>query len=138
MASSNRIAATLPVAPRSIQSTLRFASKGGVRVFRNSAYKTYMRDLVFAANKHAPAAFLEGPLKADVTFVLERPKSKKKGQREYAPVRPDRDNLIKPVMDALTTSNWWKDDAQVVTGDITKVYGASGEKPCIEIVVSKV
>lgn len=138
MASSNRIVATLPVAPRSIQSTLRFASKGGVRVFRNSAYKLYMRDLVFSANKSAPASPLEGPLKADVTFVLARPKGKKKGAREYAPVRPDRDNLIKPVMDALTSSEWWLDDAQVVTGDITKVYGATGENPCIEIIVSKV
>ena len=138
MASSVRLVATLAVEPRSTQSSLRFASKGGFRVYRNKDGMLYRRNLVLAANKFSPKEAFTGPIRVDVTFVLRRPNSKKKGQRVHAPVRPDRDNLLKPLFDALTTAAWWVDDAQICEGETTKVYGATGEAPCIEIIVTKV
>jgi len=36
--------------------------------------------------------------------------------------KPDRDNLDKAILDALTNAGIWKDDAQVCAGIITKSY----------------
>lgn len=137
MASPCRIVASLPIAPKSTQSSLRFASKGGFRVYRNKDGMLYRRDLVLAANKFSPKEPLTGAIQVDVTFVLKRPNAMKKGGREPAPVRPDRDNLLKPLFDSLTSSAWWVDDAQICKGETSKLYGATGEAPCIEINVSK-
>jgi len=72
---------------------------------------------------------LAGPVFMRVLFVLPRPKSHytKKGLRETAPAyqtgKPDVDNAIKAVMDALTVMNVWGDDAQVCRVEATKAYG---------------
>jgi len=134
MASSSSITVTLPIIPRSTQSSLRFSSG---RVYRSKDGTNYRNNLVMLAKQSAPREPLSGPLQADVTFVLQRPKALKVGARQYAPVRPDRDNLLKPLFDSLTKSAWWIDDAQICKGETIKTYGATGEAPCIEINVSK-
>jgi Holliday junction resolvase RusA-like endonuclease len=52
----------------------------------------------------------------------------KKGIRGEQPhtVKPDKDNLEKAVMDALTSIQIWKDDCQVYGGN-TEKYWTSGE-----------
>ena len=42
-------------------------------------------------------------------------------------VKPDIDNLVKAVMDALTTAGWWIDDTQVWSLSTSKQYAAKGE-----------
>ena len=67
-------------------------------------------------------ALLDGPITCDLLFVRPRPKADKKC-RLLAPItRPDRLKLARAVEDALT-GIVWRDDAQVVGGLVSKVFG---------------
>lgn len=55
-----------------------------------------------------PTAQLTGPLKVLVGFIAERPKTTK-----LAMPKPDIDNYMKSLFDALTQAGWWADDSQV-------------------------
>jgi Holliday junction resolvase RusA-like endonuclease len=73
-----------------------------------------------------------GPLRVDVAVYFKRPKSHfYTGKRSdvlrpdapnYHTSKPDRDNLDKAILDAITGTGVWKDDAQVCAGTITKTY----------------
>ena len=65
------------------------------------------------------------PLSVEVECSIERPKSVR---REHAAVRPDLDNYLKLVMDALN-GTLWEDDAQIVKIKATKAYAAEGVLP---------
>lgn len=67
------------------------------------------------------------PLGFRCLCVFERPKSyKKTDQREWKVTKPDRDNVEKLIMDAISMSGLWDDDKQVAGGAGTdKVWGAS-------------
>lgn len=78
-----------------------------------------------------PRTIIDEPVRVDLLFVLPRParllrKSNSDGLL-WAPVRPDRDNLEKAVMDALRSS--WRDDALVVCGEALKCYAERYGKP---------
>lgn len=91
----------------------------------------------------------EGPLKVSLTFYFARPvghfRTGKRAHelRDDAPrwhtKKPDRDNLDKAVMDALTNAGAWGDDCQVCDGRISKrfVYGLSSPGVCISISEAK-
>lgn len=49
-----------------------------------------------------------------------------------------RDNLEKAVLDAMTTDGWWRDDRQVVAGEVRKFYHARGEVPGAMIAMGKI
>lgn len=69
---------------------------------------------------------LEGPIELQVRFLLPRPKRLCRRSDPAGPVpsasKPDLDNLLKAVMDALTGVRVWRDDAQVVTISASKSY----------------
>lgn len=79
---------------------------------------------------------LEGPLRVDCLWLLPRPKrliwQTRAMPRAYHFVKPDRDNLDKSVLDALT-GLLWRDDCQVCDGRLTKMYAAGDEQPHVEI-----
>lgn len=60
----------------------------------------------------------DGPLRVEVVFMFERPKSSK---NEYPIVRPDLDNIFKLVADALN-GILWKDDSQIIELASMKIY----------------
>lgn len=83
---------------------------------------------------------IDGPVRADMTFLMPRPKrmmTKKtpQGRIRYT-AKPDRDNLEKAVLDVLTQVGVWHDDAQVCCGEVTKWYVAIDEKPGMELEIS--
>ena len=63
---------------------------------------------------------MTGPLEIDVSFFLPRPKSLPK-KIAYHTKRPDLDNLLKSVLDALN-GVVFKDDSQVVAIQAYKYY----------------
>jgi len=83
----------------------------------------------------APAGFppLEGPVRANVTVLLPRPKALMRRADPdgpiLAPVKPDRDNLEKAILDAMTAGGWWRDDAQVCAGEVRTAYHAKDGAP---------
>lgn len=70
---------------------------------------------------------LEGPLAIDVIVYVAMPKSVPQKRREVAmpTTRPDGDNYLKTVLDALNEVAW-KDDSQVVDIRVAKRYALDG------------
>ena len=98
------------------------------------------KDLVaLEAEKHLPVSPLTGPLRVSINFLFQRPKSHYRTGRysqdlkDSAPMfhtaKPDRDNLEKAVLDILTQIGFWRDDAQVVAGEVLKRYENPGHRP---------
>jgi len=89
-----------------------------------------------------PAGFvpITGPLKLTLSFFLARPKShfNSKGNLKptapnFAPKKPDFDNLEKAVADQLTNSGAWEDDDQVCISITVKRYADSADASGCEI-----
>lgn len=75
---------------------------------------------------------LTAPLCLDIVVYRSKPKSAKKGDK-YPSKRPDLDNFIKLVLDAMN-SIVFVDDAQVVELHAEKQYD---ERPRVEIIVAE-
>jgi crossover junction endodeoxyribonuclease RusA len=97
--------------------------------------------VVLAARPLRPAAPLEGALSVSIDFLLPRPQSlcRKKDPAGEIPctTKPDRDNLEKAVLDALTQDGWWRDDAQVCAGEVRKLYHAKDGVPGARITIGE-
>lgn len=115
----------------------RASTQGGfVRLYdpqKSRDYKDYVR---LAASEHAPAALLLGEVGLLINVYRPIPKSfskKKAALAEAGKIRPttkpDTDNYVKGIKDALK-SVIWKDDSQVVDEFGRKWYSA---RPRIEI-----
>ena len=65
------------------------------------------------------------PVKLTVYFYIPSPKSNKKQIEDYPHTKkPDADNLVKAVMDAMTEANVWTDDALVFAPLAEKWYSS--------------
>lgn len=74
---------------------------------------------------------LDGPIKLTIEFYLPRPKALKKPEgRIRHTKRPDLDNLIKAIKDALNGLAW-HDDSQVCETISKKYYAPVGHSPGI-------
>jgi Holliday junction resolvase RusA-like endonuclease len=120
----------------------RASTQGGfVRMYdpaKSREYKNYVR---LAAAEFAPPKLLEGPLAMMVVAFRAIPKSysKKKAAaaeagQVYPVSKPDADNYLKGVKDALK-GVMWMDDSQVVDAYVRKRYSA---KPRVEITIRQI
>lgn len=102
--------------------------------------------LAVIIQQQAPPRLLEGPLRVNIDFYFSRPKSHfgtgrnagvlKPTADEYRWQKPDRDNLDKLVLDAMS-GIIFHDDAQACTGTINKYY-TNNSKPRIEIEIEEI
>lgn len=137
----------VPGTARTAGSKSAFKSKDGkVHITHAGKYSKGWMDSVkwFAMQETHRMSLLEGPLTLKLTFLRDRPRSHyRTGQfaselRNSAPThpisKPDLTKLTRAVEDALT-GIVWKDDAQVVKQETSKVYCGPQEKPrvCITI-----
>lgn len=82
------------------------------------------KQIELCSREHAPADPLTKPVAVEIRFSYAMPKSRKELiPGDFVNQRPDVDNLIKTVLDALTQGGrFWKDDSQVVIVRAEKVY----------------
>lgn len=119
----------------------RFSNQGGfTKVYDPAKSKDFKKYVKLVAAEHRPEHLLDGPLQMDVKIYKASLKgfSKKKAalaeEGALRPVtKPDVDNYVKGVKDALK-SVIWKDDSQVVDLHISKWYS---EIPRIEITINE-
>lgn len=119
--------------------TLRFdiepVAKGRPRLGRGHTFtpaktRRYENTLKILARKEwGPLPPLMGPLLVSIVFTLKRPARPKFAQPA---VRPDLDNFLKGVFDALNGVTW-VDDGQIVGLMARKVYAQKSDKPGIEV-----
>lgn len=103
--------------------------------------------IALMAKGFVPNEPISGPLCVDCYFRFERPKGHfRSGKNSHllkadAPPywkldKPDRDNLDKAVLDALSNVGMWRDDCQACSGSIEKRWCAPGETPGATIVIT--
>ena len=108
-------------------------SGGGVHYFPHvyTPQETIDAERAFlaAAKAHRPARPLTGALRVEILFVLPVAKSIKASEAaarvtgaELPAKKPDIDNMIKLVADALNEI-FWRDDAQICDLRARKIYG---------------
>jgi Holliday junction resolvase RusA-like endonuclease len=126
-----------PVAqPRAKATTI----NGYARMYTPTTASAFKATVVMVAEQSHPGPPLDGPLRLEVVFVLDRPKSKiwkrREMPRELHSGRPDIDNLAKAVMDSLKGIAW-RDDAQVATLCVTKWVASGYEQPHTQITIEQ-
>lgn len=116
------------------------AAKFIPQIYNPADADPWKRRVLSVAEKHAPPAPLDGPVRVDEIFYLPRPQRLYRRRDPDGPVvctsRPDRDNLDKLILDALKTAGYFRDDAQVCDGYPRKLYHAKTGKPGAAVRVS--
>ena len=126
--------------PRPRAFARKFGAKWQARVYdagTAEGWKSQVALAVKALNKGI--VIPDGPIRVNSSFYFRRPKSHfRTGKnahllRDDAPEwhtqKPDRDNLDKAVLDALTQLGCWSDDCQVCAGEISKRWAPLGSGP---------
>ena len=111
----------IPIIPTG-QARPRFASRGGfAKAYKSKDQIANERTLESFLIEHQPKKPIEGAVRLGVRAYLPIPGSKsKKWKAEAAAgwvrpiVKPDLDNIIKQIKDAMTRLQFWNDDKQVV------------------------
>lgn len=80
---------------------------------------------------------LDVPVRVRVTAVGKRPKRlmrrKDPESRIWRAAKPDGDNVLKAVCDAMTKAGIVTDDARIVDKRVVSLYAAKHEAPCVEV-----
>lgn len=129
--------------PRPRAFARKFGSKWSARVFDPGTAEGWKSQIAVAAREHITEPLLS-PVKLEIVFNFQRPRSHftKKGLRQTAPryhtAKPDIDNAVKAIMDALTQLGAWHDDKQVVSLSVRKEYAVGASIGGAAICVSEV
>jgi Holliday junction resolvase RusA-like endonuclease len=107
-----------------------FVRGGHAGVYTPDGAEAWKQEVRRQAVANAPESILTGPIRVELDFFLPRPKSHlgKDGlPKPKSPVwhckKPDLDNLIKALTDAITdTQRVWLDDSQICEITATKTY----------------
>lgn len=85
------------------------------------------------ASRFAPSRPFSGAVSLTVTFVMKAPQRR---VRDEPTSRPDIDNLVKSVADALN-GMFWLDDAQITVLQAVKIYDWVDRRPRIELAIEQ-
>jgi crossover junction endodeoxyribonuclease RusA len=107
-----------------------FVRSGHAGVYTPDSAEEWKQAVRQQAIANAPESVIAGPIRLELDFFLPRPKAHldKHGiPKSKSPVwhckKPDLDNLIKAVTDAITdTQRIWLDDSQICEIIATKTY----------------
>ena len=120
---------TIPGEPRPKGRPRASVVKGRVHMHTPEKTRAAEQTLAARAMPFRPREPLEGPVHLDVIFVLPIPKSMPRWQRAALDAgsiqhtkKPDLDNLVKLLKDALN-GLMWVDDSQVSSSTSQKCYG---------------
>ena len=108
-----------------------FVRGGHAGVYTPDSAESWKQSVRKQALTNAPECFTAAPIRISLDFFLPRPKSHYKRDGSLKPNariwhqnKPDIDNLIKAVTDAITdTQKVWLDDSQICEITATKTYG---------------
>ena len=84
-----------------------------------------------------PKAVFDGPVVAQLDFVMKRPASTPKSRTPPAVKLPDIDKLSRAILDAVGSAGIWRDDSQVVMLTAAKRLARLDETPGCRIVIDE-
>lgn len=129
--------------PRMRTSGATFKSRGGKsfsRLFTPADADGWKNRVFIAAGPHQLREPHLGPVEVSIVWYFSRPKYLLEAGAPDLPIpytaKPDRDNLDKSTLDALSERTFWRDDAQVFQGTIAKFWVARGYEPGAIIAIS--
>lgn len=131
------ITITLPIEPEAKGRPKAFVNQatGRAGVYTPSKTQSYELKVREAAALRLPAECITGPLRVSILFVLPRPDSRRRRKDPDGLIwhdrRPDCDNLVKAVTDAL--SRHWLDDAQICDLRAAKCYAERNGLPRVVV-----
>lgn len=95
-------------------------------VYDPGTASTWRHAVILEARPLRPSAPIGVPVRVAVEFRMPRPKRLARRADPagaiWCTAKPDADNLVKAVLDALTDDGWFADDALVVELQVRKVY----------------
>jgi len=117
---------------------------GTARVYDPGTADAWRQAVGLTASSRRPRHLVHatGPVQVAIEFRMPRPQSHYTARGELrsrevgCAKKPDLDNLIKAVLDALTEVGLWRDDGQICSLSSVKRYIRQGEKPGARIEVS--
>ena len=123
---------TLPITPTA-QQRPRFAKRGNfVSAYKSAEQQANERTLEALLYKHAPKEAIAAPVRLEVLAVMPIPQSTPKrllramqSETLAHTKKPDLDNIVKQLKDALSRLRFWHDDKQVAEMICKKVYGVN-------------
>ena len=119
----------LPITPTA-QMRARHTSRGGFsRTYKSGKQVKNEDNLMYHLDDYVPDEPLQGPIFLFIVARMPIPKSYSKKKRQAAisnelkyTKKPDIDNLVKNLMDCMTTLGFWEDDKQVYNIHALKMY----------------
>ena len=107
-----------------------FVRGGHAGVYTPDSAESWKQAVRQQAIANAPESLMAHPVRVELDFFLPRPKAHHKRDGSVKPnspvwhcKKPDLDNLIKAVTDAITdTERIWLDDSQICEITATKTY----------------
>lgn len=124
-----------PVAQPRPRAFARSMGKGKAiaRVYNPDTADGWKKAIWVQATRVRPTTPYDGPVRVDAEFYFARPQRLEARKYPARPMlhtaKPDRDNLDKALLDALTEAGIFNDDAQVCAGGLAKFYVARGQAP---------
>lgn len=115
---------------------------GNGRTYTPAKTESWTAQAVWHIQQQTKERGITGPIVVNWFAVFDRPKrmftKKWANRREVHTVKPDRDNVDKAILDALTKAGVIKDDCQVCDGHIIKRYADRIESPHVTINIKKI
>lgn len=101
---------------------------------RAKELKTWLANIIIGGTPHdfRPLLPHDGPVALAMTFHMAVPKCREDERGQPHIIRPDGDNLVKLVMDAMN-GLVYKDDGQVYRSSFEKVYAS--DKPAVGLTI---
>lgn len=107
------------------------------RVYMPKEYNQHKRGLVLQfINQSGEYIQITEPAHVEITFIYPRPKYLKGEILKVKMTKPDLDNLVKTILDALTGAAVWTDDNLVVSLSCSKFYGPPNHVGQTEITIT--
>ena len=118
------------------QGSFRHVGNGRI-ISANPKLNAWRQTIADQIGLQTPERLLEGSIRVDLVFTLERPKSVSRGMRAKPTVKPDLDKLIRATLDAISLERYVqliKDDSQVTDLHAAKRY-SDHRRPGVTIMI---
>jgi len=105
--------------------------RGPKRMKLANDVKAWKASVALQANHYMPREPIDAPVVSVLTFHLPMPPAwsgakKERMDHRWCAVKPDCDDLEKPVIDALKAAGWFVDDSRIVVSTTKKLYVRDG------------